>query len=152
MSAVSRARWNSLVTQSSSCSCTSVSPRATASRMPCCVSATGTVMSPLSRPYAEYSLSPWRARIARRISEEDRPVAADAVHPDRLVEADGREIVGSDEERHHRSGLEQEPAEVAHPAVAVALPAHLGVDPDLLDLHRLRRPGGGLGLEPADPV
>ena len=33
------------------------------------------------------------------------------------------------------------------PARSVSAPSHGRVDPDLLQLHRLRRPGGGLGLE-----
>src|SRR5262249_38724071 len=49
-----------------------------------------------------------------------------------------------------RRRLEQQPAEVAQPAAAVALAADFRIDPDLLDLHRPRRPRGGLGLEPDD--
>src|SRR5205807_9461747 len=38
-------------------------------------------------------------------------------------------------------------AQVTHPPRPVALVAHGRIDPDLLQLHGLRRPCGGLGLE-----
>src|SRR5207302_10409144 len=61
-------------------------------------------------------------------------------------------VVSAYEEGDRRGRPEQEPAEVAHAAAAVALAAHLRVDPHLLDLHDLRRPGGGLRLEPNHAV
>src|SRR5262249_50383493 len=43
--------------------------------------------------------------------------------------------------------LEQETAEIPEAARSVPAPSCGGVDPDLLELHRLGRPGGRLGLE-----
>src|SRR3954454_16013608 len=82
--------------------------------------------------------------------EEHGSVAPDLLHADRLVEPDCRSIVGAHEERDRRRRLEQQPAEVAQPALAAALPTHLGIHPHLLDLPRLRRPRRRLGLEPDD--
>src|SRR5438132_382406 len=80
-------------------------------------------------------------------SEDERPVRDRLPHPDRLVHADRRGVLGANEQAHHRHELEQEPAEIAHPALRVPVTPHLRVHPDLLELHGRRRPRRRLGLE-----
>ena len=67
-----------------------------------------------------------------------------------------RRIAGSFSARTNRQTvghtLEEEPAEVGEAARPVSAPAHLGVDPDLLQLHRVGRPRRRLGLEEDDAV
>ncbi len=87
--------------------------------------------------------------IAQRL-EEERAVPADLAHADRLVQPDRRQVLGADEEGDGRRHREQQPAEVAHPPRPVALAAGGRVDPHLLHLDDLRRPGGRLGLEEHD--
>ena len=56
-------------------------------------------------------------------------------------------VLGADEEADRRHALEQQPEQVAQPALRVARAARLRVGPDLLQLHGRRRPRRRLGLE-----
>src|SRR5436305_6773545 len=77
-------------------------------------------------------------------SEDQRAVRDRPPHADRLVDADRRRVLGTHEQADDRQALEQQPAEIAHAALGVATVAHSRVDPDLLELDCVRRPGGGL--------
>src|SRR5205807_1781567 len=70
-----------------------------------------------------------------------------AGHADRVVEAQGRVVLGPDEETHGRDLLEQPAAEVAQRTAREATPAGLRVDPHLLQLHRRGGPRRRLRLE-----
>src|SRR5712692_1921416 len=85
-------------------------------------------------------------------SEDQAAVDDRPAHADRLVHADRRSVLGADEEADGGRALEQDPAEVAHPALPVAAAAHRRVDPHLLELDGRRRPRGGLGLEEDRPA
>ena len=84
---------------------------------------------------------------------EDAAVVEDALHPDRLVEprsparsrARTNSVTVGVVSSSSRTGR-------AAPARAVALPARRGIDPDLLQLHRARRPRRRLRLEQHDAV
>ena len=60
--------------------------------------------------------------------------------------------IASHKETDARNTLEQQPHEVAEPALRVSLSAHLRVDPDLLELDGTRRPRRRLRLEEDRPV
>src|SRR5712691_12694367 len=94
-----------------------------------------------------------RGRERRRggASKDQAAVGAVPLHPDCLVDPDRGGVLRADEETHSRHLLEEKPAEVAHPALCVALVAHGRIDPHLLDLHGRRRPRRRLGLE-EDPA
>src|SRR6266536_4057719 len=79
--------------------------------------------------------------------EDQAAVGAVALHPDRLVDADRRRVLRPDEETDGRHLFEQEPAEVAHTALCIALVARRRIDPDLLNLRGRRCPRRCLGLE-----
>ena len=89
---------------------------------------------------------------SRRRSEDQGAVRDRAPHPDRLVDADRRLVLRPDEQADPRNTLEQPPAQVAHRPSRVSTVSRRRVDPDLLKLDRLRRPGRRLGLEQDRPV
>src|SRR5690349_1574468 len=80
-------------------------------------------------------------------SEDEAPVRDGATHTDRLVDADRGSVLGADEQADPRHVLEQAAAEIAHAALRVAAAACGGINPDLLQLNRLRRPRRCLRLE-----
>src|SRR5262245_41477999 len=82
-----------------------------------------------------------------RLLEDEAPVRDRPAHADPLVDAHRRLVVGAHEETDSRDGVEQAPAEVTHAALGVPSPASGRVDPDLLELDDLWRPGRGLRLE-----
>src|SRR5262245_1450448 len=101
-----------------------------------CVRGPGTTIAPRQR-----------AMSRQACLEEHAAVGTRPAHADLLVEAERRRVVGAHEEADRGCALEQKPAEIAEPAGCIALTPGLGVDPDLLELDRARRPGRRLGLE-----
>src|SRR5580765_6589326 len=80
--------------------------------------------------------------------DKDEAAIRDRVaHADVLVDADRRRVLGADEQADRRHALQEQAAEVAHSPLGVTKASHARVDPDLLELHGRRRPGGRLGLE-----
>src|SRR5437763_3639243 len=84
--------------------------------------------------------------------EDERAVVEGVTHADRLVDADRARVLGAHEQADGRHAIEEEPAEVAEAAPAVAAVARRRLDPDLLQLYRRRRPCRGLRLEPDHTV
>ena len=60
------------------------------------------------------------AREQAAASQEDAAVVQHVLHPDLLVETDRRLVLGADEEADARHALEQQPDEIAKPALPVA--------------------------------
>src|SRR5687768_11986467 len=158
--AVSSVRLNSVVTQSSTGSSASSRPRAPACTRPSSVSPSQVEGSPLQAWRTLNLLSAWRARMtvstkrdgSRVALEEQRAVCPGALHADGLVHPDRRRVLRPHGQADARRPLEQQPAEVAHPAPRVAAPAGARIYPDLLDLHGAGRPRRGLRLEPDHAV
>src|SRR6185436_16058960 len=97
--------------------------------------------------------SPCRARISDSMPlEQERSVVEHVLHPDRLVQADRRRVLGADEETHGRDDFEEFTAEVGESSRCVAEAAHRRIHPHLLELHRRGRPRRRLGLEEDDTV
>src|SRR5204862_5976537 len=80
-------------------------------------------------------------------SEDQAAIRAVPTHADALVDADRSGVLGPDEQADGRDRPEQQAAEIAHPALRVALVPLRRVDPHLLHLHGRRRPSRRLGLE-----
>src|SRR3954468_18627602 len=74
------------------------------------------------------------------------------MHPDVLVDADRRRVLGADEQADGRHSLEQEAAEVAHSPLGITAAADDRIDPDLLQLHGRGRPRRRLRLEQDPPL
>src|SRR5205085_6767801 len=81
------------------------------------------------------------------LSENQAAVGDRAPHADPVVDPDRRRVLGPHEEADGGHAREEEAAEVAQAALRVALVPGHRVDPDLLELHRPRRPGRRLRLE-----
>src|SRR5215210_6221625 len=80
-------------------------------------------------------------------SKEEAPVQARASHADRVVEANGGLVLAAHEQAYRRRPFEEPTAEVAKPALRIAVAPGLGIDPHLLELDSSRRPCRRLGLE-----
>src|SRR5215218_9621915 len=81
------------------------------------------------------------------LEEHEAAVRDRLPHADLLVDPDRHGVFRTHEQANRGNALEQEPTEVAHPALGVAAAPDARVDPDLLQLHGGRRPGGRLRLE-----
>src|SRR2546425_1435072 len=79
-------------------------------------------------------------------SEDERAIRPGAQHSDCLVDPDRRRVLRPDEEADRWHLLQQQPAEIPHPALGVALVPRRRGDPHLLHLDRARGPGGRLCL------
>ncbi len=79
--------------------------------------------------------------------KQDAPVEPGSLHPDHLVEPDCSGIVGPDEQADPGDFAEEQPDQIVEPPAAVATVSDFRVDPHLLELNRLWRPRGRLGLE-----
>src|SRR5262245_33225338 len=91
-------------------------------------------------------------RIVPQSSENERPVGQLAGHPDRVVEAQRGRVLRPHEEADGRDVVEQQAAQVAESPARVTASPRLGIDPDLLELHRRRRPRRRLCLEEDHPL
>src|SRR2546422_230103 len=80
-------------------------------------------------------------------SEDERAIRPGAQHSDCLVDPDRRPVLRPDEEADRWHLLQQQPAEIPHPALGVALVPRRRVDPHLLHLDGAGGPGGCLCLE-----
>src|SRR6188472_3590724 len=97
----------------------------------------------------------WRAKISvsstatlrHERSQQHGAVVEHVVHADRLVEPDRRGVLGAHEEADGRRPLEQQPDQVPQRTPREPLSPGRWVGPHLLELYRLRGPGGRFGLE-----
>src|SRR5919202_1254960 len=78
--------------------------------------------------------------ISTALSKNQAAVGDRAAHADPVVDADRRRVLGPHEEADGRRAREQEAAEVPQAPLRVALVSGRRIDPDLLELHRTRRP------------